>query len=275
MMDEDLRTRQKGQILAVKDLPTLPGVLTEVSALVENPNSSTDQISKAISKDQVLSAKVLKMVNSPIYGFPGRIGSIQHALVLLGFNVIKGIIISTSVFDVMNENMRGLWEHSLGCALASAAVARAIGCKDPEEYAVAGLLHDIGKVVAAVQLPESREAIAALVQERDISYREAENEVLGFAHDRINLWLSSYWNLPPNLKEGLSYHHRPMSATLYPKVAQVVHVGNFLSRLFEIGNGGDEQVSQLDEGVLEALEMSPELLHKVMGDLEREFIDLL
>jgi Predicted signal transduction protein len=74
---------------------------------VENPNSSTDQISRAISKDQVLSAKVLKMVNSPIYGFPGRIGSIQHALVLLGFNVIKGIIISTSVFDVMNENMKG------------------------------------------------------------------------------------------------------------------------------------------------------------------------
>ena len=107
-MEEDLRTKQKGQILAVKDLPTLPGVLHEVSILVEDPNSSTDQISKAISKDQVLSAKVLKMVNSPIYGFPGRIGSIQHALVLLGFNVIKGIIISTSVFDVMNENMKGL-----------------------------------------------------------------------------------------------------------------------------------------------------------------------
>jgi hypothetical protein len=162
-MEEDLRTKQKGQILAVKDLPTLPGVLQEVAILVENPNSSTDQISKAISKDQVLSAKVLKMVNSPIYGFPGRIGSIQHALVLLGFNVVKGIIISTSVFDVMNENMKGLWEHSLGCALASSAIARAIGCKDPEEYAVAGLLHDIGKVVAAVQLPDSRAAIDALV----------------------------------------------------------------------------------------------------------------
>ena len=274
-MDEDLRTKQKGQILAVKDLPTLPGVLQEVAILVENPNSSTDQISRAISKDQVLSAKVLKMVNSPIYGFPGRIGSIQHALVLLGFNVIKGIIISTSVFEVMNENMKGLWEHSLGCALASAAIARAIGCKDPEEYAVAGLLHDIGKVVAAVQLPESREAIDALVRETEISYRQAENEVLGFAHDRINLWLCTYWNLPPNLKEGLSYHHRPMSATLYPKVAQVVHVGNFLARLFGVGNGGDDQVSALDEGVLEALEITPEVLFKIMDSLEREFVDLV
>jgi HD-like signal output (HDOD) protein len=274
-MDEDLRTKQKGEILAVKDLPTLPGVLQEVAILVENPNTSTDQISKAISKDQVLSAKVLKMVNSPIYGFPGRIGSIQHALVLLGFNVIKGIIISTSVFDVMNENMKGLWEHSLGCALASSAIARAIGCKDPEEYAVAGLLHDIGKVVAAVQLPDSRAAIDALVREKDIPYRVAENEILGFAHDRINLWLCTYWNLPPNLKEGLSYHHRPMSATLYPKIAQVVHVADFLARLHGVGNGGDDQVSALSEGVLEALGIDAEQLYRIMDGLERDFVDLV
>jgi HD-like signal output (HDOD) protein len=274
-MEEELRTQRKGEILAVKDLPTLPGVLQEVAILVEDPNTSTDQISKAISKDQVLSAKVLKMVNSPIYGFPGRIGSIQHALVLLGFNVIKGIIISTSVFDVMNENMKGLWEHSLGCALASSAIARAIGCRDPEEYAVAGLLHDIGKVVAAVQLPESRIEIDALVKEKDISYRKAEAEVLGFAHDRINLWLSSYWNLPPNLKEGLSYHHRPMSASLYPRVAQVVHVADFLARLYGVGSGGDDQVSVLDEGVLETLEITPEVLFKVMDSLERDFVDLI
>jgi HD-like signal output (HDOD) protein len=275
MMEDDLRTKRKGEILAVKDLPTLPGVLQEVAVLVQDPNTSTDQISKAISKDQVLSAKVLKMVNSPIYGFPGRIGSIQHALVLLGFNVIKGIIISTSVFDVMNENMKGLWEHSLGCALASSAIARAIGCKDPEEYAVAGLLHDIGKVVAAVQLPESRVAIDALVKEKDIPYRKAEAEVLGFAHDRINLWLCTYWNLPPNLKEGLSYHHRPMSASLYPRVAQVVHVADFLARLYGVGNGGDDQISVLDEGVLEALEITPEVLFKVMDGLEQDFMDLV
>lgn len=274
-MEEDLRTKQKGQILAVKDLPTLPGVLEEVAVLIENPNTSTDQISKAISKDQVLSAKVLKMVNSPIYGFPGRIGTIQHALVLLGFSVIKGIIISTSVFDVMNANMKGLWEHSIACALASSTIARAIECKDPEEYAVAGLLHDIGKVVAAVQLPDARIQVDALVKSKDLAYRQAEQEVLGFAHDRINLWLATYWNLPANLKEGLSYHHKPMSASLYPKVAQVVHVADFLARLFGVGNGGDDQVSQLEPGVLETLKITPDLFRRILDSLENELVDLL
>lgn len=272
---DDLRTHRKDQILAVKDLPTLPDVLHEVSRLMEDPNSSTDQISKTIARDQVLSAKVLKMVNSPIYGFPGRISSIQHALVLLGFNVIKGIIISTSVFDAMNENMKGLWEHSMGCALASSSIARALGCKDPEEYAVAGLLHDIGKVVTAVQLPEARAAIDEMVKTRDCTYRQAENEILGFAHDRINLWLSTYWNLPPNLKEGLSYHHRPMSASLYPKIAQVVHLADFLTRLFEIGSGGDEQVSSLEPKVLDALQIDPKLLAEIMDNLENELINLM
>ena len=111
---DDLKTEIKGKVLAIKDLPTLPTVLDEVSKLMEDPDVSTEKVAKCISMDQVLSAKVLKMVNSPIYGFPGRISSVSHALVLLGFNVIRGIIISTSVFDVMVENMRGLWEHQPG-----------------------------------------------------------------------------------------------------------------------------------------------------------------
>ena len=183
-MAEDLRTERKGRILAVRDLPTLPKVLEEVSKLVERPDSTTEQVAKLISMDQVLSAKVLKMVNSPVYGFPGRISSIGHALVLLGFNVLRSIIVSTSVFEVMTENMVGLWEHSLGCAMACGSVARMLKLKDAEEYAVAGLLHDLGKVVATVQLPDLKSEIEQTVAARDISYLDAERAVMGFGHDR-------------------------------------------------------------------------------------------
>lgn len=274
MMEKDLRTKHKDCILAVKALPTLPSALLEIAVLFENPDASLEQISAIISRDQVLCARVLKMVNSPIYGFPGRISSIHHALILLGFNVVRGLVISTSVFEVTNEHMRGLWEHSLACALASSAVARAIDCPNPEEYAVAGLLHDIGKVVTAVQLPDSRQAIEDLVREQDISYRQAEKEVLGFAHDRVNLWLCTCWNLPPNLKEGLTLHHRPMSAMLYPTMAQVVHVGDFLARLFGQGNPGDDQISALDPHVLNALGLSFGQLFAIMDHLEGEFMRL-
>lgn len=271
---DDLKTEVKGQILAVRDLPTLPGVLEEVTKLVQDPDASTEQIAKAISTDQVLSAKVLKMVNSPIYGFPGRISSIQHALVLLGFNVIRGIIISTSVFDMMSAAMTGLWEHSLGVCTASGIIAGQAGFEDPEEFTVAGLLHDLGKVVAAVQLPEMHEKVLARVKSDDISYFDAERAILGFGHDRINAWLASHWNLPGNIKEAMAYHHRPMSAEHYKDTACIVHVADFLVRVFEFGWGGDDHVSRLDPQAVSHLKLRMADLESIMDELSDKFMDI-
>lgn len=272
-MSEDLRTTYKGRLLAVKDLPTLPTALQEVSRLLELPNTTTDQVAKVISFDQVLAAKVLKMVNSPIYGFPGRIGTVKHALVLLGFNVIRGLIISTSVYDDMNRAMRGLWDHSVGCSLACGELARALGMKDPEEYAVAGLLHDLGKVVSALQLPEAKARVDGVVKEQDLLYIDAETQVLGFGHDRINSWLAEHWNLPPAIREGMAFHHKPMSARIYPQMACVVHVGNFMARLFEYGSGGDDNVPSLSPHALKLLGMNQRALEALLDTLCEKFAD--
>ncbi|MFN2266798.1 MAG: HDOD domain-containing protein [Desulfonatronovibrio sp.] len=271
---QDLYTENKDRILLVKDLPTLPTVLEEVTQLVQDPSSSTDQVAKVISQDQVLSAKVLKMVNSPIYGFPRRISTIQHALVLLGFNVVRGLIISTSVFDTMAKDMLGLWEHSLGCAVACTHIAKQAGFKDPEEYSVAGLLHDLGKVVSVVQLPDVKAEVDALVVEKDITYYEAEKEVMGFSHDRINAWLADYWNLPLRLREGLVWHHRPKSAQHYPDMACVVHLGDFMARLFQVGASGDDQISKLNGYVFKVLKLKQSDLEKIMDELDKEYSEL-
>lgn len=272
-MSEDLRTERKGLLLAVKDLPTLPAVLEDVSRLLEDPRSSTQQVAKLISRDQVLSAKVLKMVNSPVYGFPGRISTIQHALVLLGNNVIRGLIISTSVFDLMTTSMSGLWEHSVGCAMACGVIAREAGFKEPEEYAVAGLLHDLGKVIVALQLPEAKADIDRAVRDEDLFYLEAEKKMLGFGHDRVNSWVADHWNLPLNLKIGISGHHRPVSAQHYPKMACVVHVGDFITRILEIGSGGEDHVPSLDPQALELLSLDLSHLDKVMDAVLAETED--
>jgi HD-like signal output (HDOD) protein len=273
-MDEDLKTSVKGQILSIKDLPTLPKVLDEVSRLVQDPNANTDEIAKIISRDQVLSAKVLKMVNSPVYGFPGRIGTVQHALVLLGFNVVRGIIISTSVFDMMVKAMEGLWEHSLGCALAANVVARAAGLPDPEEYSVAGLLHDLGKVVAAVQMPELHESVSQAVREQDLRWFEAERAVMGFGHDRINAWLARHWNLPGNIREGMSHHHSPETAQLYPDTAAAVHVGDWIVRIYEYGTGGDDQAALLSRKALDMLGLKLADLDRILDEFAGQLAEV-
>ena len=273
-MEEDLKTSVKGQILSIKDLPTLPKVLDEVSRLVQDPNANTDEIAKIISRDQVLSAKVLKMVNSPVYGFPGRIGTVQHALVLLGFNVVRGIIISTSVFDMMIKAMEGLWEHSLGCALAANVVARAAGLADPEEYSVAGLLHDLGKVVAAVQMPELHESVSQAVREQDLRWFEAERAVMGFGHDRINAWLGRHWNLPGNIREGMSHHHSPETAQLYPETAAAVHIGDWIVRIYEYGTGGDDQAAVLSKKALDMLKLKLSDMDRILDEFAGQLAEV-
>ena len=263
-MKRNLATEYKGRILEISALPALPAVLEEVSKAMESPRTSTEQIAKIIGHDQALAAKVLRMVNSPVYGFPGRIVSLQHALMLLGFNVIRGLIISTVVFDSMDASMRGLWEHSLGCSVACGEIARITGYRHPEEYAVAGLLHDIGKSAFAIQIPEAKAEVDALVAAENISFYEAEIRILGFGHDYINKWLGEHWNLPLIIREGMEYHHAPLRAKSYPEAAAAVQLGNFVARLFECGFSGDKGVSLVDPHCLKILGLNQNKLEELL-----------
>ena len=271
---ENLITQYKGEVLAVKSLPTLPSALVEMNSMLEDSNISTEQIAELISKDQVLSAKVLKMVNSPIYGFPGRISSVHHALVLLGFNVVRGLLLSTSVFENLPAHMNKLWDHSMATSLASAEIARILKYSDPGEFAVAGLLHDIGKVVIEVQLPEASSQIRKLVKNQDLNIRQAEEQILGFRHDKVNEWLGNTWRLPLVLREGITYHHNPQAAPNYPEIAACVQLGDFLARVFQQGSGGDDQVPEISPQTFKMLGLNQHVLVQVLDEVSEKFSEI-
>jgi putative nucleotidyltransferase with HDIG domain len=170
--------------------------------------------------------------------------------------------------------MIGLWEHSLGCAMACQHIARRAGFKDPEEYSVAGLLHDLGKVVTACQMQDVKADIDRVVREKDLTYFEAERDLLGFGHDRINAWLADHWKLPPNIKEALAYHHKPHLAPLYPDISAAVHIGDFLVRLYEYGSGGDDNVTYLRPEALNRLKIRPRSLERIMDLINERFLEI-
>ena len=158
----------------INTLPTVPGVLKKLSVIIEKPRITLVEISNFISNDPALTTKVLKMVNSAIYGFPGRIASVSHTTMLLGLNVIKGPLLGVSVFELMQKTMNGLYEHSLACAIASRVIAQKKGLKEPEEVSVAGLLHDIGKVILMLEFQKEYEAAMNEAKAKSISIFEAE-----------------------------------------------------------------------------------------------------
>ncbi|MDR0354131.1 MAG: HDOD domain-containing protein [Deltaproteobacteria bacterium] len=247
------RVQVKRDIRKIKNLPTVPGIVAKISRMVENPETSASEVGRLISQDQVLSAKVLRMANSAFFGMSRKISSISQALVILGFEVVKGLVLTSSVFDMIQKSMAGLWEHSIGCAAASGAVATILGRADAEEILVAGLLHDLGKVVLALNLPDEMRLVVDKVQSGKVLFYEAEHQVLDFDHSELGQWLAEHWNLPDSLAEPMRLHHRPEKAVIKPECAAIVHIADVIVRAKGFGNAGDPLVPPISMAAWEML----------------------
>ncbi len=265
MLDE--RAAAKKKVTLLKNLPTLPGMIEQISRAVESKRFSVGDIGKLISRDQVLTAKVLKLANSAFFGFSRKVGSLTQALVLLGFDVVKGLILTSSVFDLMMHKAVELWEHSMGVATTASLIATEMELKDVEEVSLAGLLHDLGKVVLRAHMEEEMKSISELVEVEHKTVREAEMEVLGFDHTHIGLWLAESWKLPEQLTEPIRWHHQPEGARNAPQFTAIVHLADVLVRGYGYGDGGDPWVPPLDRFALKQLGLTPQKLENVVDGM--------
>jgi len=269
-MEEEKRQKFRQALRDVKNLPTLPAVVMKLTKMAEDPDVTTEQMGRVISKDHILGAKLLKLVNSAFYGFPHRISSLQSAIILLGFSVIKSLIISASIFEFMEDNDRELWEHSLGCAVVCNVLARRLAVSDPEEISTAGLIHDIGKVAIKMELAQEYREIEAMVHDRGLSMREAETEVLGFNHAEVGGWLAKTWNLPSKLVEPVAMHHNPAGAKKEKLAAAIVHVGDIIIRGMGLGHGEDIWVPALAQSAWQLLKLTAADLDEILLEVEEK-----
>jgi len=269
------RSELKRNIQRIKNLPTIPPIVAKISKMVESPTTSSADVGKVISQDQVLSAQILRMANSPFFGMSRKISSVTQALVILGFDVIKGLVLTSSVFEMMQKSIVGLWEHSIGSAATARVLANLVGQSEEEEVSVAGLLHDLGKVVMSVQLEDkARDEIVALVQKKKTSRYEAENEVLGFTHAQVGLWLAEHWKLPQSLAEPMCYHHQPEKARHAPKQTAIVHLANIIIRARGFGFGGDPYVPPLSKEAWELLGLKTDDFQDILEEMEPNLLNL-
>ncbi len=262
----------------IHSLPTLPQIVQKVIEMVGNPNISSAKLAKTISLDAPLVSKILKVVNSAYYGLPRKISTLTQATVVLGFNAIKNIVLTTSVFTMFNKNgnhsrfdRKKFWEHSIGCATASKILSKKIHLCLPEEAFVAGLIHDIGKIVLDQFLHQDFEEILNLIQEKNISILAAEKEVLGVDHCQIGEWLCDKWNFPRQIQESVAYHHSPELATINRKIVTIVHLGNAISRSEGLGFSGDSQPVYINPVYLKFVNINKEELTDIKAEIHEEF----
>ena len=189
--------------------------------------------------------------------------------------MIRTLVITTSIFEMMQSGDLSLWEHSLGVAAASGILAQYLGLANPEEVTTAGLLHDLGKVVIRSEFPSLSQEISALVKQKKIFIREAEREILGgMDHSHIGQLLTNQWNLPERLTEPIAHHHEPSKSKKFFQETAVVHLADILIRAWGYGYSGDPWVPPLDEKAWEALGLRFQDLEEIIPLLDERILDL-
>ncbi|SPD73196.1 Metal-dependent phosphohydrolase, HD subdomain [uncultured Desulfobacterium sp.] len=265
----------------VRDLPTLPRTVLKITELVNNPKSSAKDLAKVITDDQVLTARLLKLVNSSFYGFPQKISTVTGAIVLLGFDAIRNLLLTTSVFGLFPRRPRTdtfrmelFWDHSLGCAIGAKVIGDYMRYDKVEELFVSGLLHDIGKIVELLFLPEDFSKVISTVKEEDILMSEAENRVLDYSHAQIGEMLAERWNMSSKLINVIAHHHQPALAGRFSREAAIVHLADILCRAIDIGSGGDNKIPPLNKEAWDALQLKMSSLEPIAVEMERQFNDI-
>jgi putative nucleotidyltransferase with HDIG domain len=258
----------RNRIEGVDDLPTISGMLKRLLEVMKNPRVSLAEISQFVASDPAITSRVLRMVNSPIYGFPRRISSINQAVILLGVNVVIGLLLSVSVFDLIQKGMVGLWEHSMACALVARLIAKEKGLKDPEEVSAAGLLHDLGKVMLALRFHNEYEQTVDYAKTRGVTIYDAEKEFFGVTHEDAGNWIGQKWNFPKTLINTISFHHRPSRAGEASLQAAIVHVADVLVRARGFGFPGDSVVAPVEPEAWEMLCLRESTVRNILREAE-------
>jgi putative nucleotidyltransferase with HDIG domain len=256
------------------NLPTLPGVVARIMEMVDSPETTGRQLGQEIAKDQVLSAKVLKLVNSGFYGFFQPISTVSHAVTMLGFDAVRSLVLSSSVLEMMGAALPGLWEHSLACARSATMIAEHVSLPNPEEMSVIGLLHDLGKVILFQSFEDDFKKVQKTVQRQDGLFFVAEEKVMGINHGELGGWLLEKWTLPAKLVTPIVDHHDFRPRRDHADRTAVLHLADILCRAESFGNGGDAKIPRLEPQALDLLEIDMGDVRRIMDRMNAELSDI-
>lgn len=197
-------------IMAAGDLPAMPVVAAKVMQLVEDERATADELAKIVASDPAVAARVMKISNSPLYGCQRQTQTLPGAIMLMGFNTLKSIVVVAYLKDVFKpvglmEKM--LWEHAFGAGLAARVIAVDIRQVNPEEAFLAGLMHDIGKLIMYNQDKAKFQKVVERYYNEEVWFEEAEKEVYPFTHADVGGCVLKKWNFPDVLVEAVTQHH--------------------------------------------------------------------
>jgi HD-like signal output (HDOD) protein len=222
----------------INSLPALPAIVTEVMAVTANPESSANDLMQVVLPDQTMCSTILKVANSAFFGIPRGVSTIERAVVVLGYEEIRNIVIGKAIFSsfpkLSKENRNTLslfWEHAFTCGLASKIIGEHLHFP-PSEFFIAGLIHDIGKLAMLMAFPHEYSILRELSNPNNLNDTAEEHTKFGISHDKVGLQLANRWLLPEKLVMAIGYHHSPQEAPTLKEYPLIVQVADIISLIY-------------------------------------------
>lgn len=255
-------------------LPSLPAVVIELLQTMDQEEADMHLLAEKLSRDQALSAKVLRVANSSFYGMSGKVNSIADAMVVLGLRGVRTLAMAASISDTFSAtrcpgfDFRMFWRHSIGVALCAKEIARQCRQNDGNAF-TAGLLHDLGRLVLASCFPQHLVAVMAYRERMDCPWEEAEQQVLGMSHAELGGLLAMHWNFPASLHAAITHHHdmagddKVLSCTLV--------IADALAHALDLSGDENEMVSPITEVCWQTLSLPDENWLALFAIVESQF----
>ena len=255
---------------------SLPLFYDRLNEKINHPRSSLADIGRVISEDQGLTVRLLKLANSPLFGYHANIDSITKALTLIGTQQLRDLALAVSVMGsfsgIPNDliSMKSFWKHNIACGILSRSIATFRREVNQERFFVAGMLHDIGVLVMCTAIPENVREI--LVERKQCSglYYAAEQKYLGFEHGAVGSALLAKWKIPPNISEPIAYHHSPASALKHPLEAATIHLADIISHTMGYSLTADWHVPPVDNAAWSTLDIPVNQLDTIIKQSETQ-----
>jgi HD-like signal output (HDOD) protein len=253
---------------------SLPLIYERLTDIINHPRCSIADIAKVITEDQGLTARLLRLANSPMFGCFSKIDTIGKAVTIIGTQQLRDMALAMSVMEVFAGipeeliNMKSFWRHAVACGIVARTLATYRRETNVERYFAAGILHDVGQLVMCVAVPEIvREILVSCGEKQSLCFR-GEQERLGFTHAAVGGALLSTWKIPQSIVEPVARHHTPSKAEHYPIGAALIHLADIICQAFEFGSSGDRLVPPLEPTAWEHLAIPAGALPLIMKQIE-------
>jgi len=264
-------------IKSTTQVASLPTIYIKIDEALNSANCSTQYLVDILGEDTALSARLLRLANSAMFNFPNKIDSVSQAITIIGTQQLRALVLASSVMKLFKDipedliNMEMFWRHSIACAVSARVIASLRRAANIEYFFLAGLLHDIGRLIMFKEIPnEISQALKQASETKQLLFK-VEKELLGYDHSKLGGMLLKEWKLPPQLIESTAYHHNPQRSSDFKDEVAVVHAADIIANSMQLGSSGERLVPTLDSQAWQRIGLPDAIINTIINELQKQY----